>query len=155
MNLSDDDNVDPQEEVPTSTGGEAKFAAVEVKSGEEQYNVLLSLTKCKLMRFDEGENKWKERGQGEVKILENKNNSKIHTLLVRREVIGKIGAQHQIVAGMKCKATPKSDKVVIWSTAADFSDDPDGIPESFLINFPTNEAAAQFRSVFAAVAEAH
>src|SRR3989338_7852566 len=102
MNLSDDDNVDPQEEAPTSTGGEAKFAAVEVKSGEEQYNVLLSLTKC------------------EVKILENKNNSKIHTLLVRREVIGKIGAQHQIVAGMKCQATPKSDKVVIWSTAADF-----------------------------------
>src|SRR3989338_2078480 len=65
MNLSDDDNVDPQEEVPTSTGGEAKFAAVEVKSGEEQYNVLLSLTKCKLMRFAEGENKGKERGQGD------------------------------------------------------------------------------------------
>jgi Ran-binding protein 1 len=154
MNLSDDDDdVNVQEEVPTSTGGEAKFAAVEVKSGEEQYNVLLALSKCKLMRFDEGENRWKERGQGEVKILESKANRKLHTLLVRREVIGKIGAQHQIVAGMKCQSTPKSDKVVIWSTAADYSDDPEGIPETFLINFPTLEAAAQFKSVFAAVAE--
>lgn len=152
MNLSDDDNIDPQEEVPTSTGGEAKFAAVEVKSGEEQFNVLLALQKCKLMRFDEGENKWKERGQGEVKILESKANNKIHTLLVRREVIGKIGAQHNIVAGMKCQSTPKSDKVVIWSTSADYSDDPEGIPETFLINFPSSEAAEQFKSVFTTVA---
>jgi Ran-binding protein 1 len=148
MDLSDNDDINPEEEVPTSTGGEAKFAAVEVKSGEEQYTCLLALQKCKLMRFDEGENKWKERGTGDVKILESRSNKKQHTLLVRREIIGKIGAQHSISAGMTLKAAPKSDKVLIWSTPADYSDDPDGIPETFLVQFPTAEAAEQFKQVF-------
>ncbi len=148
MNLDDDDDtVDPEEEVPTSTGGEARFAAVDVKSGEERYNLLLTLT-CKLLRFDEGENKWKERGQGEVKILESKNAAKTHTLLVRREIIGKIAAQHALGPGLTLKPHPKSEKSFIWSTPADLSDDPAGIPETFLIVFPTEDAAQQFKLVF-------
>lgn len=152
MNLSDDDqDVNPEEEVPTSLGGEAKFAAVEVRSGEEAYNCLLALQKCKLMRFDEGENKWKERGTGDLKILEGKANNKIHTILFRREIIGKIAAQHPLAAGMSLKAHPKSEKAWIWSTTHDTSDDVDGIPETFICNFPTPEAAEQFKAVFQTV----
>lgn len=145
---SDDDNAEA--EVNPSIGGEAKFAKVEIASGEELFNQLLKL-KCHLMRFDDGENKWKERGQGEVKILERKNNSNSHTLLVRRDVIGKIAAQHHLTSGMKLQAHPSSDKVLIWATAKDYSDDEDGIPEKFLIKFAEAESAAQFKSVWETV----
>lgn len=148
MNIaSDDDDNELDVEIPTSDGGAAKFAAVEVKSGEEKYNMLLSL-KCRLMRHDEGENAWKERGQGEVRVLESKADNKRHTLLVRREVIGKIAAQHSLLPGMSLKPIPNSDKGFCWSTKADYSDDAEGIPETFLIRFASSELAEQFRSVF-------
>jgi Ran-binding protein 1 len=142
---SDDDNVEA--EVNPSMGGEARFAAVSIASGEEQFNLLLKL-KCQLMRFDDGENTWKRRGEGEIKILESKTNANSHTVLVRREVIGKIAAQHHIVAGMKLKPHPSSDRVFVWSTPSDFSDDEDGIPETFMVKFAESEQAQQFKSVF-------
>lgn len=49
--------------------------------------------KCKLYRFDPESAEWKERGVGQVKLLEHKENHKIR-LLMRQEKTLKIRANH-------------------------------------------------------------
>ena len=49
--------------------------------------------KCKLYRFDPESSEWKERGVGQVKLLEHKENHKIR-LLMRQEKTLKIRANH-------------------------------------------------------------
>ena len=49
--------------------------------------------KCKLYRFNPESSEWKERGVGQVKLLENKENNKIR-LLMRQEKTLKIRANH-------------------------------------------------------------
>jgi Ran-binding protein 1 len=132
-----------EEELAVSNGGAARFAAVEVLSGEEQWDVVWK-NKGKILRFDEGENQWKERGQGDAKIMRNKVNPKRHMFILRREGIGKLAAQHDIVKGMKVKPHPQNDKFLIWTAVKDFSEDPEGWEESFLLKFPTKEIADEF-----------
>ena len=52
-------------------------------------------SKCKLYRFDKesGSGEWKERGVGQVKLLEHKGNKKVR-LLMRQEKTLKIRANH-------------------------------------------------------------
>ena len=42
-----------------------------MKTGEEDEEVMFK-GKCKAYRFDEGENEWKERAVGEMRLLKNK-----------------------------------------------------------------------------------
>lgn len=60
--------------------------------------------KCKLYRFDPESSEWKERGVGQVKLLEHKENHKIR-LLMRQEKTLKIRANH-IGALRTCAASP-------------------------------------------------
>lgn len=50
-------------------------------------------SKCKLYRFDHDAGEWKERGVGQVRLLENKENKRIR-LLHRQEKTLKIRANH-------------------------------------------------------------
>lgn len=43
------------EEMAVSDGGAARFAAVDIKNGEEKFNIIWQ-DAAKLLRFDEGEN---------------------------------------------------------------------------------------------------
>ena len=136
-----------QEELPID--GEAKFAAVDIKSGEECYDAVLVL-KGKIYRFDEGENQWKERGQGDAKILQKKNNPAEIDFVFRREGIGKLAAFHTISKGMKMY-TP-TEKQCKWATPADYADGEGvGWPELFLLKFATKELCDQFKAKWAEV----
>lgn len=53
----------------------------------------LCCRKCKLYRYENASNEWKERGLGVVKLLKHKANSKIR-LLMRQEKTLKIRANH-------------------------------------------------------------
>lgn len=53
----------------------------------------LCCRKCKLYRYENSSNEWKERGLGVVKLLKHKANSKIR-LLMRQEKTLKIRANH-------------------------------------------------------------
>jgi hypothetical protein len=68
-----------------------------VMNGPQLQNVLnLALepcSKCKLYRFDTGSNEWKERGVGQVKLLQHKANKKVR-LLMRQDKTLKIRANH-------------------------------------------------------------
>ena len=53
----------------------------------------LARSKCKLYRFDNENNEWKERGIGIVKLLQHKENKKVR-LLMRQDKTLKIRANH-------------------------------------------------------------
>jgi hypothetical protein len=52
-----------------------------------------TIRRAKLFRFDKPTSQWKERGTGDVKLLQHKENKKIR-LLMRREKTFKICANH-------------------------------------------------------------
>ena len=49
--------------------------------------------RAKLFRFDSGSNEWKERGTGEVRLLQHKQTSKVR-LVMRRDKTLKVCANH-------------------------------------------------------------
>ena len=71
------------------------FQEVEVKSGEEDETVLFE-HRAKLYRYD---NEWKERGLGDIKILQHNKTKKVR-ILMRREQVMKICANHLLAPQM-------------------------------------------------------
>lgn len=130
------------EEIAVSDGGQARFAAVDVKSGEEKFNITWE-EQGKLLRFDDGENQWKERGHGTAKILQKKDEPSLSMFVFRREGVGKIAAQHYLVSGMSAKLHPKNEKFVLWSAFKDTTDDEEGFPEKFILQMPSKELASK------------
>ncbi|KAM4046516.1 E3 SUMO-protein ligase RanBP2-like isoform 2-T2 [Anomaloglossus baeobatrachus] len=117
---------------------------IEVKTGEEEEEEIFC-NRAKLFRFDADSKEWKERGLGNVKILKHKISGKIR-LLMRREQILKICANHYINANMKLKPLPTSDKSYVWH-AYDYADE---MPKSeqLAIRFKTVEEATRFKTKF-------
>ncbi|EAN95469.1 putative Ran-binding protein 1 [Trypanosoma cruzi] len=135
------------EEVAVSDGGVARFAPVDVQSGEEKYEVVWQET-AKLLRFDEGENQWKERGQGTAKILRRKDEHGKYMFVFRREGIGKLAAQHYLLKSMTVKFHPQSEKALLWMAHKDYTDDEEGFPENFVMRFTSKELAEKALKAF-------
>ncbi|KAK8786592.1 hypothetical protein V5799_023632 [Amblyomma americanum] len=114
---------------------------VSVCTGEENEKVCFE-ERAKLFRYVDKE--WKERGIGVVKLLENKE-GKVR-LLMRREQVLKVCANHYIHPGMSLKPMPKKDTAWIWD-AQDYADG-EAHPEKFCIRFKTPEIARQFKEAF-------
>ena len=70
---------------------------VKVETGEENEECLFS-ERSKLYRFVEGE--WKERGVGDLRILANKADNSKQRIVMRREVVKKLCANHFLRQGM-------------------------------------------------------
>lgn len=117
---------------------------VETSTGEEEEDCLLEI-KTKLYRFDTENNEWKERGIGQVKFLQHKENKKVR-LLMRQEKTLKIRANHIVMPGTKLQEHAGSDKAWVWSTV-DFSEGSQKI-ELFCIRFGSVEKAQEFKKKF-------
>ncbi|EFJ43759.1 hypothetical protein VOLCADRAFT_76590 [Volvox carteri f. nagariensis] len=117
---------------------------VETKSGEEDEDALVEL-KCKLYRFDNDHQEWKERGLGLIKLLQHKENKKVR-LLMRQEKTLKIRANHIVMPGTKLQEHSGSDKAWVWS-AVDFADETQKI-ELFAVRFGSVEKAQEFKKKF-------
>nr|DBA33258.1 TPA: hypothetical protein GDO54_000971 [Pyxicephalus adspersus] len=117
---------------------------IEVKTGEEDEEEMFC-NRAKLFRFDTDTKEWKERGVGNVKILRHRVSGKIR-LLMRREQVLKICANHYITPDMKLKQLPSSDKSYVWH-AYDYADE---MPKSeqLAIRFKTSEEASLFKAKF-------
>lgn len=113
---------------------------IEVKTGEEDEDLVFS-DRCKLFR--NVDNEWKERGIGNIKILKNKNG--LYRIVMRRDQIHKLCANHTITAELKLKPTSKENSL-IWG-AEDFSDGAMHL-EMFLVRFKTAEQANKFKEAF-------
>lgn len=72
-------------------------------------------------RHDNESKQWKERGVGEIKILKHKKSGRCRVLM-RREQVLKICANHYIASEMTLNPLKTSDKAWCWY-ANDFSED--------------------------------
>nr|XP_054592033.1 E3 SUMO-protein ligase RanBP2 isoform X1 [Nothobranchius furzeri] len=117
---------------------------VDVKTGEEEEEEMFC-NRAKLYRFDTETKEWKERGIGNVKILKHSTKGKVR-LLMRREQVLKICANHYITADMLLKPNAGSDKSWVWN-AIDYADE-EPKPEQLAIRFKTVDEAALFKAKF-------
>ena len=120
------------------------LAEVEVKTGEEDENVLFC-ERAKLYRFDSAVQQMKERGIGEMKILQHKTSNACR-ILMRREQVLKICANHRITNQMDLKPHQTSDVAFVWS-AMDFADG-EAKHESLCVKFKSSDLAKNFSKMF-------
>jgi len=87
----------------------------------------------------------KERGIGEMKILQHKT-TKLCRVLMRREQVLKVCANHKITSQMELKAHQGSENAYIWS-AIDFADG-EAKHEILCVKFKTSDIAKRFFQQF-------
>ncbi|KAJ0181271.1 hypothetical protein K1T71_003356 [Dendrolimus kikuchii] len=117
-------------------------AEVKVTTGEEDETVIFS-SRAKLFRFVDKQ--WKERGLGEMKLLKHNVTGKVRVLM-RREQIHKICANHVITLDMEIKPMKNETKAYFW-VANDFADEV-LLLEKFCIRFKTADIAHDFYETF-------
>ena len=118
---------------------------IDVKTGEEDEEVMFS-HRAKLYRFVAEDKQWKERGVGDIKLLKNRQTGKIRVLM-RRDQVLKICANHQITADMKLQPNAGSEKSWVWSTMADLSEQ-ECRAERLAAKFKSADIAKQFKEKF-------
>ena len=119
-----------------------KLEEVEVKTGEEDEDVLFK-ARCKLYRFSNETKEWKEKGAGEMKVLKHKTNVNVYRILMRRDQIFKLCANHRITADLKLEIV--NEKQVRWH-AQDYSEQGDGRHELLTAKFRHEDEAKQFKA---------
>ena len=117
---------------------------METSTGEEE-EVPLFECKTKLFRYDPDSGEWKERGVGQAKILQHKENKKVR-MLMRQEKTLKIRANHLVIPGTKLEPHAGSDKAWVWS-AVDFAEGEQKV-ELFCLKFGSTEKTAEFKKQY-------
>ena len=118
---------------------------IDVKTGEEDEEVMFS-HRAKLYRYVADDKQWKERGVGDIKLLRNRQSGKMRVLM-RRDQVLKICANHQITIDMKLQPNAGSDRSWVWSTLADFSEQ-ECKAEQLAVRFKSEDIAKQFKEKF-------
>ena len=120
---------------------------VEVKTGEEDEEELFK-HRAKVYRYCSDSKQWKERGVGDIKILRNPS-SGITRVLLRRDQVHKIAANHRITKEMDLKPLSNSETAWCWY-AMDFSDghEETGSLEHLAVRFKGKETADSFKAKF-------
>ncbi|XP_030057332.1 E3 SUMO-protein ligase RanBP2 isoform X2 [Microcaecilia unicolor] len=123
---------------------------VEVASGEENEQVVFC-HRAKLYRFDKDTNQWKERGIGDIKILQNYDNKTVR-IVMRRDQVLKLCANHRIVPNMTLEHMKGTERAWVW-TAHDFAEG-EGKLELFAVRFKLQDVADSFKQIFDDVKQA-
>lgn len=118
---------------------------VEISTGEENEQVVFS-HRAKLYRYDKALGQWKERGIGDLKVLQNFDTKRVR-LIMRRDQVLKICANHRITAAMKLEPMKGAEKAWVWS-ALDFAEVVEGSIEQLAVRFKLQETASAFKQVF-------
>ncbi|GAA5895811.1 hypothetical protein JCM5296_006673 [Sporobolomyces johnsonii] len=118
---------------------------VEVKTHEEDEEVLFKM-RAKLFRFVAESSEWKERGTGDVRLLQHKQSKKVR-LVMRRDKTLKVCANHYITAEMALSPNVGSDRSWVYNVAADVAE---GEPtaETLAIRFANSDNANLFKTAF-------
>ncbi|KAF5400011.1 hypothetical protein PHET_06760 [Paragonimus heterotremus] len=114
---------------------------VDRQTGEEHEKHLF-IDRARLYRYDKPSVTWKTRGVGEVRILHDPNKDK-YRLVMRRDQVKKLCANHAITADLKVTPHSKDARMAMWAVR-DFSEDLDGKDEAFMIQFKTADILTQF-----------
>ena len=117
-------------------------------TGEEGASVLLEVERVRLYRFADGQ--WKERGVGPLRLLLAPDSQRGARVLMRREQVHKVCANHRVRADHVVAFKDDADadcRVLLWM-ALDFSDADQPNVEQFSCKFRSRELAAQFKAAF-------
>jgi E3 SUMO-protein ligase RanBP2 len=120
-----------------------KLNEVEVKTGEEDEDILFK-QRCKLYRFDNSTKEWKEKGVGELKILKHKLREGYYRVLMRRDQVLKLCANHRITADMRLETV--NEKQLRW--LANDCAEGEARPEMLAVRFRHEDDTKQFRAEF-------
>jgi len=116
----------------------------EVKTGEEDEDLVYS-QRAKLYRFVDSE--WKERGIGDVKLLQHRTTG-AGRIIMRRERVLKLCLNHRVSTALVLQPMPNAlGKAWTWH-ADDFSDGSEPAHETFSIRFKNEDVAAEFKQAF-------
>jgi len=118
---------------------------VDTKTGEEEDEMIFKM-RAKLFRFDSSSSEWKERGTGDVRLLQNNDTKKVR-LVMRRDKTLKVCANHAITADMHLQPNIGSDRSWVWKVAADYSESPP-TAETLAIRFANSNNAGEFKTEF-------
>jgi len=118
---------------------------VETKTHEEDEDVIFKM-RAKLFRFEVTTTEWKERGTGDVRLLQHKETKRVR-LVMRRDKTLKLCANHSIAADMKLQPNVGSDRSWVWKVAADYAEN-EPSAETLAIRFANSENAQQFKAKF-------
>lgn len=118
-----------------------KLAEVEVVTGEEDEEAVFK-SRCKLYRFDPDLKEWKEKGVGELKLLKHRTNENVYRILMRRDQVLKLCANHRVTRDLKLELF--NEKQVRWH-AQDYSESGDGRHETLTAKFRLEEDAKKFK----------
>jgi len=118
---------------------------VNTKTHEEDEDTIFKM-RAKLFRFEMSTAEWKERGTGDVKLLEHKVTKKIR-LVMRRDKTLKVCANHSITLEMNLQPNIGSDRSWVWKVAADYAE-AQPTSETFAIRFANSDNAGQFKTAF-------
>jgi len=118
---------------------------VETKTLEEDEDVIFKM-RAKLFRFESATTEWKERGTGDVRLLQHKETKRVR-LIMRRDKTLKLCANHAITADMKLQPNVGSDRSWVWKVAADYSES-EASAETLAIRFANSDNAQQFKTKF-------
>lgn len=117
---------------------------VEVTTGEENDEVLYK-QRAACYRFDAESTSWKERGRGDVKLLQNKDNKSVRILL-RQEKTLKLCMNHKVHPDLELVPNAGSDRSWTWRTV-DYSSD-EAEKQTFALRFKDAEIAQQFKAKY-------
>ncbi|KAF9909267.1 single stranded nucleic acid binding protein [Linnemannia zychae] len=139
------DTVAVEEETEVHFEPIVKLEAVQVKTHEEEEDSIFKM-RAKLFRFVKESNEWKERGTGDVRLMQHRETKKIR-LLMRRDQTLKICANHYVTAEMTLTPNVGSDRSWVWNVTADSSDECTG-PQTLAIRLANSDNAAIFKEEF-------
>lgn len=111
---------------------------------EEDEDVFFKI-RAKLFRFDKKE--WKERGTGELKMLQHKVSQKIR-IVMRRDKTLKICANHRILGEMTLKPNVGSDRSWVYTAPNDIGEDGIATCELLAVRFGNSDGANEFKAKF-------
>ncbi|XP_076254715.1 ran-specific GTPase-activating protein-like [Rhynchophorus ferrugineus] len=120
---------------------------IHISANEENENEFLKI-RAKLYRFDNKTDppEWKERGTGELKILQHKERNSFR-IVMRRDKTLKVCANHFILPWMDLKPSQTNEKAFIYTVLADFADE-ETKSECLAVKFATVENANIFKTKF-------
>jgi Ran-binding protein 1 len=122
-----------------------KLEQVETKTNEEDEDVFFKM-RAKMFRFDKDASEWKERGTGELKMLQKKDTKRIR-IVMRRDKTLKICANHSIIKEMELKPNVGSDRSWVYTAPNDLSEG-HPITELLAVRFANVENANLFKEKF-------
>lgn len=134
----------PEEENNTQYEPLVKLEHVKTESGEENEESLYK-HRARLFRFDNSTKEWKERGTGDVKLLQDKNNKKVRVIL-RQEKTLKVVMNHFVNPEQDLKLNVGSDRSWTWATK-DYAEEEPAV-WSFALKFKTPEIANEFKAEY-------